>query len=264
MEADEGSAVISDRLLSDLTSVRTLGLGDALARDPDAALLALLHALTLQTFYRESGARETCLDIEVRHIALTRAAPRLADNAAAIALAQRHADGSQQLPVRPQDRWKALRSFDHDSRHDLLAYCTALSLNAVILPHNRPGRTVTPADRIAQQVGLDMTRSITPTAPNDFERTTKAGILAAVREAKGKAAVQLIDHLRKADMALEAERLVAGTGWLPQPLRTPGDDGEAPSPAPDGVDRGSAAETGLALPAFLTEPDASTPSDAGA
>ncbi|MCP1551490.1 hypothetical protein J2W76_004814 [Methylorubrum zatmanii] len=31
-------------------SVHALGLRDALARDPDAALLALLHALTLRTF----------------------------------------------------------------------------------------------------------------------------------------------------------------------------------------------------------------------
>ncbi len=255
--ADEAGAVISDRLLTDLTSVRTLGLRDALARDPDAALLALLHALTLRTFYRGSGAGETCLEIEARHITLASAVPGLADNPAAAAIAERHASWSQQLPSRPQDLWAALRVFDHDSRHDLLAHCTSLSLNAVILPHARADRAVSPADRIAQQVGLDMTRSFTPNVANYFGRTTKAGILAAVREAKGETAVQLIDHLRKADMAAEAERLVAGTGWLPQPLRTPEEGDEAPSPAPDGVDHGAAAETGTVLPAFLTDPDAS-------
>ena len=30
---------------------------------------------------------------------------------------------------------------------------------------------------------------------------------------------QLIDHLKKADMAKEAERLLDGSGWLPEPLR---------------------------------------------
>jgi ParB family transcriptional regulator, chromosome partitioning protein len=45
--------------------------------------------------------------------------------------------------------------------------------------------------------------------------------LEAVREAKGDPSVQLIDHLKKPDMAREAERLLAGTGWLPEPLRTP-------------------------------------------
>jgi ParB family chromosome partitioning protein len=40
-----------------------------------------------------------------------------------------------------------------------------------------------------------------------------------VREAKGEASAGLIDHLKKADMAREAERLLEGSGWLPEPLR---------------------------------------------
>jgi hypothetical protein len=35
----------------------------------------------------------------------------------------------------------------------------------------------------------------------------------------GERAAQLIDHLKKGDMAKEAERLLADTGWLPEPLR---------------------------------------------
>jgi ParB family chromosome partitioning protein len=51
---------------------------------------------------------------------------------------------------------------------------------------------------------------------------TKARILGAVREAKGEQAAQLIDHLKKGEMAEKAEVLLAGSGWLPEPLRTPG------------------------------------------
>ena len=40
-----------------------------------------------------------------------------------------------------------------------------------------------------------------------------------MREAKGEGAAQLIDHLKKGDMAVEAERLLKGTGWLPEVLR---------------------------------------------
>ena len=50
-------------------------------------------------------------------------------------------------------------------------------------------------------------------------RVTKPRILEAVREAKGDQAAQLIDHLKKGEMATEAERLLKGTGWLPEPLR---------------------------------------------
>ena len=58
-----------------------------------------------------------------------------------------------------------------------------------------------------------------PTAATYLGRVTKARILEAVREAKGEQAAQLIEDLKKADMAREAERLLDGTGWLPEPLR---------------------------------------------
>ena len=47
----------------------------------------------------------------------------------------------------------------------------------------------------------------------------KARILEAVREAKGEGTAQLLDHLKKGEMATEAERLLKGSGWLPEVLR---------------------------------------------
>ena len=64
----------------------------------------------------------------------------------------------------------------------------------------------------------------TPSVDTYFGRVTKARILAAVREAKGARAGDHIEHLKKAEMAEQAERLLAGSGWLPEPLRTPGRD----------------------------------------
>jgi ParB family transcriptional regulator, chromosome partitioning protein len=51
---------------------------------------------------------------------------------------------------------------------------------------------------------------------------TKARILQAVAQAKDQRAADRIEHLKKGDMAAEAETLLADTGWLPEPLRTPG------------------------------------------
>jgi ParB family chromosome partitioning protein len=90
-----------------------------------------------------------------------------------------------------------------------------------------------------------------PTVDNYLGRVSKPRILEAVREAKGEQAVQLIDHLKKAEMAKEAGRLLDGTGWLPEPLRLA--DSAAASVAPtDAVEE---------LPAFLADgegPDAAT------
>ena len=67
----------------------------------------------------------------------------------------------------------------------------------------------------------------------------KSRILEAVRDARGEGAAQLNDHLKKAEMAKEAERLLEGAGWLPEPLRlaavsSPSDDPDsAAGPLPE-------------------------------
>ena len=48
-----------------------------------------------------------------------------------------------------------------------------------------------------------------------------AHILEAVTEAAGEDAAGRIEGMKKQAMAQEAERLVAGTGWLPTVLRGP-------------------------------------------
>ena len=57
-----------------------------------------------------------------------------------------------------------------------------------------------------------------------------------------------IDHMKKGDMAKEAERLLSDTGWLPEPLRLASIDGDQSGPD-DQADTGE----DTALPDFLTE-----------
>ena len=60
-----------------------------------------------------------------------------------------------------------------------------------------------------------------PTVENYLGRVTKPRILEAVAEGTDPQKAGLIDHLKKGDMAREAERLLADSGWLPEPLRLP-------------------------------------------
>ena len=60
-DSDDDSAALPERLIAELTVFRTLALRDALANDPDTALLALLHALALKLIYPYGAA--TCLEI---------------------------------------------------------------------------------------------------------------------------------------------------------------------------------------------------------
>ena len=107
------------------------------------------------------------------------------------------------------------------------------------------------ADRLARATGLDMVDvGWRPTVGNYLGRVTKPRILQAVREGAGDQAAQLIDHLKKGDMAKEAERLLAESGWLPEPLRLVA---EPEAATPDTEAGGENEET--ALPDFLTGDD---------
>ena len=95
-----------------------------------------------------------------------------------------------------------------------------LTVNVVKEPWNRRPDAFAHGDQLARTVNLDLAAAgWAPTVDNYLGRVPKARILEAVREAKGEQSAQLIDHLKKTDMAKEAERLLAGTGWLPEPLR---------------------------------------------
>lgn len=232
-EEDEGLRPLPERLMTELTAHRTLALRDVLAADPDTAFLAMLHALCLKLFYRH--ASDSCLEIEAKCVVFGQQAPGLADAPSAKAIEARHRDWADQLPGEPAALWDALTAFEHDSRQALFAHCVGQTLNAVYEAWNRRPRALAHADRLATVLGLDMAAAgWAPGIDNFLGRVTKAQILLAVQDAQGEAAVQRIDHLKKGDMAREAEQMLVGSGWLPEPLRTAGRD-NGPVALPAGI-----------------------------
>ncbi|MBF5094235.1 DNA-binding protein [Azospirillum sp. INR13] len=251
---DEGLRPLPDRLLTELSVHRTLALRDAVAGDPDIAFLAALHALCLRSFYQRGGG--SCLDLELKSAGFGVQPPDLAASASAKAIDARQRSWSGQLPQDAAELWATLSAFDGDSRAALFAHCVSFGVNAVHEPWNRNPQRFVHADALAQAVGLDMVAAgWVPTVDAYLGRVPKARILEAVRDARGPEAAQLIDHLRKPDMAKEAERLLAGSGWLPEPLRPPTD-------ASMEEDAGAGGDNEV-LPAFLTgDGEAPVPTEA--
>jgi len=225
-EEDEGLRPLPDKLLVELTAYRTLALREAVGKDPTIAFLAALHAICLRLFYRY--AVDTCLEIDAKNVSFGAQAPGLSDTPLADKVDVRHLDWSRQLPAEPQDLWDVLTTFDVDTRQRLFAHCVSLTLNAVHEPWSRRPRAIAHADRLASTLSLDVVaRGWTPTVDNFLGRVTRARIIQAVREAKGADVARRIETLKKGEMAREAEALLRGTGWLPEPLRTPGHGSQA-------------------------------------
>jgi ParB family chromosome partitioning protein len=175
-------------------------------------------------------------------------------------------DGWQQdLPADDQGLWDWLAALDGASRLALLAHCVAQGVNAVQEKVDRSGGSVTSphglnerirqAHRLAKAVKLDLVEAgWRPTVETYLGRVPKPRILEAVREGAGAERAELIAHLKKAEMAQEAERLLADSGWLPDVLRTPGVDNDMGGDA-----HAATEETGADLPAFLSEEDEDEP-----
>ena len=259
-EDDEGLSPISDRLMTELTSHRTLGLRQALGEQPDVAFLAALHALTLKTFYHYGS--DSCLELDLKSVSFGAQAPGLNDSASAEAIRARHDNWAKALPKESADLWDALQEWDGDSQAGLFAHIVSLSVNAVYEPWNRRPRAFAHADRLAQAVDLDMAAAgWKPTVDNFLGRVTKARILQAVVQAKGQRAADRIEHLKKGEMASEAETLLADTGWLPEPLLTPGCSVEA-EPASESAIEETPEHPGEKMPEDKDEPVAQN-DDAG-
>ena len=251
-EEDETLRPLPDRLMMELTAHRTLALRDALGNDPAAAFGAVLHSFVLAAFYRRSSSG-SCLEISLRTPSFAAQPPGLKDSACAQSIDARHANWQSRLPKSEDELWEALIQLTGDEQARLFAHCAAFSVNALyekadrhggpgISPQGLQGR-LRHAEILAHAIGLDMVKAgWKPTVDTYLGRVTKPHILEAVREAKGERSAQLIDHLKKGDMATEAERLLDGAGWLPEPLRLTQVDALAPADQTVGDD---------ALPAFL-------------
>ncbi|ERF86524.1 ParB/RepB/Spo0J family partition protein [Bradyrhizobium viridifuturi] len=249
-EDDEDAAKpLPDRLITELTAHRTLALRDALAESPAIAFQAVLHNFVLTAFYRFASSG-SCLEIGLHTPTFPAQAPGLRESASAKAVEARHESWKARLPKSEKDLWDALTALDGGAQASLFAHCASFAVNALYEPANRynQGRVsahavrtrLDQADVLARAVGLDMVQAgWRPTVDNYLGRVTKPRILEAVREARGESSAQLIDHLKKADMAKEAERLLDGSGWLPEPLRlvdpaaSPAEEEGEAGPLPD-------------------------------
>ena len=213
--AKKAAGPYSEAVLVDLSAHRTAALREAVARRPDAAVLALLWSLVASIFF---GRRAGCLEINAHQADLERASETVGDGKAAKLFAKRHAVLAKRLPPF-EGLWDWLETLPETERLELLSYCVATAINAI---HNagHSEERVAGSNGLATLVGLDMAEWWKPTE-GFLRRLAKAEILASVTEGASAKSASRLSEFKKDRMAKEAEKLLVKGGWLPGPLRAP-------------------------------------------
>ncbi|WP_375267584.1 ParB/RepB/Spo0J family partition protein [Phenylobacterium sp.] len=265
-KARKAAGALSDKLVLDLSAHRTAALRAALLARPDVALVAVTHALLIQTHYgcvsySKPHTFEQDADTLTNHP--QRHCQGYAASKAGQALTSARGRMTLLLPTGSGGLWSWLMERSQDQLLDLLAYAASQLVNALKFPHDRADNPrLRAADQLAQALDLDMAEWWEATAESFFSRVSKPTILAAVSEVSTAQAAENIAGFKKAALAAEAEKRVAGKGWLPDMLRPvtaipqPAPEDEAPAYEDDERD-GTAYEAD-----GFDDPDADTDEEA--
>jgi ParB family chromosome partitioning protein len=213
---DTQSTTIPERLMLNLTSHRTAALQASLLGQQKVTLAALAMHMAFGLF-DSLAVHNSPLKISCSNpwYVLERHSPTVGTSPAAKALAEERARWTNQLP---EDRSEWLQWFIEQPLEltlSMIVLGTAHTLDAVKtqIHHQDPGRA------LAQALNLDMVQWWSPTPENYLSLVPKAQLVEAVSEAQGAQKAQEIAKLKKAEAIAFSDKALAGTGWLPLPLR---------------------------------------------
>jgi ParB family chromosome partitioning protein len=135
--------VHSEKLTRILTTHRTAAIQAAMASKPEIALAALVHQLVLKVF---SGRHvETPVKISIEQARLKADAGNIEQGRAAVALSEKRQYWQERIEAGKQEGKELFGWLLEQSQQDLLellAFCTAISINTVSGRENVPSKEV--------------------------------------------------------------------------------------------------------------------------
>lgn len=208
----EAKLTISEKLVKRLSAHRTAALQAEVARHPHVALVAVVHRLALRVIHDAHYGSPINITANPQD-RLEQYAPDVAEAPAAAGMRQVREAWAERLPSDPDALFAELLAMPQQELLSLLAVCVGLTVTAIASREDEA-----PAAALAQAVGLDMHAWWTPTAAGYFDHVSKAKALEGV-QAFATGEVNRLGKLKKAQISSEAQRLAAGTGWLPAMFR---------------------------------------------
>jgi len=223
----------SAALIEDLTAHKTAALRIELANNPDVALVAVVHAILLRVAY-PYHSEQSALQLSLTHERLE-ASIKDAESCKGLVAFNDLADNyGHHLPGNPADLFDWLLEQPQDTVLSLLAFGAAHSVNAVEKKFTDRRNGIEQANQLGRALKLHMPDWFETTGDSYFRHVNRTTIELAVAEAKGgEAELSVRAAAKKSEAVTIADRLVAGSGWLPAPVRitapepvAPADDGE--------------------------------------
>ncbi len=210
-------AAIPASVVKDLSAHRTAALRLAMAENPQVALAATVHALALPLV----NGREynSCLEVSRKSMRPTEQVA-VVEDCTAHALMEKHAEyWGERLPSNPAELFGWCLEQPQDVLLSLLAYCAALSVNAIKDKFDREDSPrLAHADALAESLALDMATCWQPSVKGFYARLSKSGLLMVAQEA-GATLSLVIGNVKKAEAAKHVMEAMAATQWLPAVLR---------------------------------------------
>uniref|UniRef100_A0A8R1E7G4 ParB domain-containing protein n=1 Tax=Caenorhabditis japonica TaxID=281687 RepID=A0A8R1E7G4_CAEJA len=211
---------VSDALRRSLLGHRNLAVQTVVAERPDAAKI-LLACWTVKQI--RDSARDVPTDLSLSNGGYgygTRTYHPITDeagNAKADAFVAACKAAIKELPTADGKLWDALAEMKPAQLDKIIALGVALTVS---VNEEHKGLTA----KLLETLDFDMAEHFEPTADNYLGRVSKPLIVEALTEAKqikGEADSTALLAMKKGALAAEAEKRLAGTGWVPKGIRSP-------------------------------------------
>jgi ParB family chromosome partitioning protein len=210
--------VHSEKLTRMLTVHRTAAMQAALTDRPEVALAALVHRMAVQIF-SNGPASNPILQIRIEEACLKPDAEDIEQSKAATALAKKRRQWQKRIDAAGRDGKTLFGWLLEQSQQDLLnllAFCTAISVNTVSERESAPPQDVT---ALMTALNLDMADWWKPTSGNYLSHISKDRILSVVAEAVSTERAHLMRNLRKEQLVRKADEELSESRWLPECLK---------------------------------------------
>ncbi|TWA15911.1 ParB family chromosome partitioning protein [Sinorhizobium medicae] len=226
----------SAALIEDLTAHKTAALRIELANNPGVALVAVVHAMLLHVAY-PYNSEQSALQLSLTHERLDPSMKHAESCKGLSAFNDLAENYGHHLPGSPADLFDWLLDQPQDMVLSLLAFGAAHSVNAVEKKFTDRKKGIEQANQLGRALKVNMPDWFETTGDSYFKHVNRTTIELSVAEARGSEAELLVRAAAKKSEAVAiADRVVAGSGWIPGPVRI------APAEAEQEPERESIAE----------------------